>query len=876
MNKFFKLVLALTSMIGLFSCSNKVNNVEYNDYFQKISNVINDFTNTNNKAKNNKAKKQIFKRLAEKNDEILSIVDNADGREQKLDILNAFEQSFYVPIIMGKGITEYRKQTNFYDVVAFVDEQYYIKTFLEDDLISTYVYIPGELSLDGFSRYIYFGVNYIDEHNYKFGGVEISDDNTTEWYFYGDSSLAFLEYSKTSERTVIGYQNSNLFNKEINDQNVILDIRNRLEDDFSSINKNKFKSLKNESKFDISKKEYSDILDDLFPSRGGVSTSSGLQIYNGVALGYISEGNETKITLPNTIKAIANDFYISSTGGKIKELFIPKSITKITDYLGNNVDFESFEIVYRDDNKFYYLENIIVEEGSTLFKTENICLTNFDGDTLLYLMNQSVENLDLLKYSYFSNSIIYNRLPNIITKLKTFKFNLIKEKNSDNYFNIFFQYASEEANFSAINYDYLEIGNVIDNYTFGIYNKQVSINKLVLNGSFKNVYIDDFNGAIKSVELKSTNSDAQISGILNGLEAYDVYFNNVSNGGSPINLQNVKKIIVHEGVSEFSLDKFEIDYYVNGYMELYLPSTLKKFECEKLSIGDKRLKVKIISKVNEVMFIDFSRLKASGCEIKIEDNEELDNIFSNYEYVTYAYNYNKKGELTNNAAIRLTNYLGNEEELYVPNKINSLPVTEFYISSRSSIDYEPMPNTKTLKRLHLPNSLTRFSYEQSYFINGSDYSDERNYHLEGLYYDGTYNEFKSFFDSTYYLIEHQFCKEIVFTDQTIKNKTEEIKEEIHYSNLTILKEEISNGDETIISRITIVNPYIIFEEGEYHLYFSISEKQYDIKLTKHDGFYNGVGDYGKIGKMEFLFYEDTTLKIRFTYNEEVYEYFFKK
>lgn len=489
-------------------------------------------------------------------------------------------------------------------------------------------------------------------------------------------------------------------------------------------------------------------------------------------------------------------------------------------------------------------------------------------------MNQSVENLDLLKYSYFSNGFIYNPLPNIITKLKTFKYNLIKEKNSDNYFDIFLnQYASEEANFSAIDYDYLEVGNVSNNYTFSIYNKKVSINKLVLTGSFKNVYIDDFNGAIKSVELKSTNSNAQISGTLNGLEVFDVYFNNVSNGESPINLQNVKKIIVHEGVSEFSLDKFEINYYVNGYMELYLPSTLKKFECEKLSYGDKLLKVKIISKVNEVMFINFSRLKVSGCEIKIEDNEELDNIFSNYEYVTYAYN--KKGELTNNA-IRLKNYLGNEEELYVPNKINSLPVTEFYISSKSSIDYEPMTNTKTLKRLHLPNSLTCFSYEQSYVINGSDYSDERNYHLESLYYDGTYNEFKSFFDSTYYLIEHQFCKEIVFTDQTIKNKTEEIKDEIHYSDLTILKEEINNGDETIISCVIIVKPYIIFDEGEYHLYFSILEKQYDIKLTKNDGFYNGVGNYEKVGKMEFLFYEDATLKIIFTYNEEIYEYFFEK
>ena len=58
MKKNFKLALVLASMISLFSCSNKVNNPEYNDYFQKVSSIINDFTNSNNKAK-----KQIFKRM---------------------------------------------------------------------------------------------------------------------------------------------------------------------------------------------------------------------------------------------------------------------------------------------------------------------------------------------------------------------------------------------------------------------------------------------------------------------------------------------------------------------------------------------------------------------------------------------------------------------------------------------------------------------------------------------------------------------------------------------------------------------------------------------------------------------------------------------
>ena len=54
------------------------------------------------------------------------------------------------------------------------------------------------------------------------------------------------------------------------------------------------------------------------------------------------------------------------------------------------------------------------------------------------------------------------------------------------------------------------------------------------------------------------------------------------------------------------------------------------------------------------------------------------------------------------------------------------------------------------------------------------------------------------------------------------------------------------------------------------------EALYYLKLTKNDGFYNGVGNYEKVGKMEFLFYEDATLKIIFTYNEEIYEYFFEK
>ena len=254
-NKYLLVVslLSLSSILCMTGCSNKVKNNEYNDYYKKVSKIIKDFDNASKISTSNKQNKLALKKVDERNDDIISIIDNADGKTQKPDIANAFEQSFYIPIIMGKGLTEYRKQTNFYNIAAFVDEQYYIKTFLESESISTYVYIPGEYSFDGVSHYIYFSVNYIDSNNYTFGGIEISDDNNTEWYFYGDSSLLFIEYSKTSERTVINYQSADMTQKEINDQSVISEVRNKLNDSFSLINPSILKNLKNESKFEITK-----------------------------------------------------------------------------------------------------------------------------------------------------------------------------------------------------------------------------------------------------------------------------------------------------------------------------------------------------------------------------------------------------------------------------------------------------------------------------------------------------------------------------------------------------------------------------------------------------------------------------------------------
>lgn len=851
-NKYLLVVslLSLSSILCMTGCSNKVKNNEYNDYYKKVSKIIKDFDNASKISTSNKQNKLALKKVDERNDDIISIIDNADGKTQKPDIANAFEQSFYIPIIMGKGLTEYRKQTSFYNIAAFVDEQYYIKTFLESESISTYVYIPGEYSFDGVSHYIYFSVNYIDSNNYTFGGIEISDDNNTEWYFYGDSSLLFIEYSKTSERTVINYQSTNMTQKEINDQSVISEVRNKIDDSFSLINPNTLKKLKNESKFEITKQEYSKIMDKIFPNSGGISVNQGLQVSNGVALGYVSDGSETTITLPSNVTAISNNFYIFASGN-IRELYIPKSITRIADQEGNTVDIKTFNIEYFNDNVHYYLENIIVEEGSTLFKVEDNLLTDTNNSTLLYLMNKKVDNLDLLQYNKYSDWFFRNQLPNIFINIKSLKYNLIYDENNyefDIFANIFLS-SDIQAHF-----EYLEVGNAYDQYNFSVLSDKVSIDKLVLSGTFDKVYISDEKGAIKNIELNSTKPNATFGGFVNGLETIDIYFNNSIDGLNPINCLNVKKIVVHEGVTEFSLNQFEIDYNLDRIINIYLPSTLNRINYDRLQYNA-TTKIKLISKVNNAVFTDFSNIKNYGCEIEIEDDSELNSIINDYEYVGYSYN-KETGEI-DDSSIRLINYCGNSEELFVPATINGKTVTDFTISSRSNINSEPMKNTKTLKKLHLPNTLNSFSFNQSYSIDGTDYSDERNYHLDALYYDGTLEEFKNKFGITNSLFDGEFCKEIVCSDQTLKSKEDNPTVYKNYEDLAI---ELENGKQLIFT-----NVYVRYKDKSYSLHFNIYEKDCVIELNDKGEYYIGITQYDTIDLMEFTYStKGDLLTVRFT------------
>lgn len=89
MKKGFLFCLVLAQAACLFNCSNKINNVEYNDYLNKVKKIVNDFIPSDSPFK-----KQLLKRKVDKDDGILSIIDKAEGKEQKPDIANALSNLF--------------------------------------------------------------------------------------------------------------------------------------------------------------------------------------------------------------------------------------------------------------------------------------------------------------------------------------------------------------------------------------------------------------------------------------------------------------------------------------------------------------------------------------------------------------------------------------------------------------------------------------------------------------------------------------------------------------------------------------------------------------------------------------------------------------
>ena len=180
--------------VMLLSSCGGVKNKEYEEFSAKMNQIFKDFIQNDNQQRSRKNIKR-EKRSFENKNEIIDMLNNSgDYIQTGIDIANAFEQSMYIPVIVGDGLVKYRKQSNFYNVITRYKDDGYVKVTNNGNETSAYIYIPSNLGFDNDTYYMYFDVTYNNENDYTFSGFQITDSGNTEWAFYGDSTLTFIEY----------------------------------------------------------------------------------------------------------------------------------------------------------------------------------------------------------------------------------------------------------------------------------------------------------------------------------------------------------------------------------------------------------------------------------------------------------------------------------------------------------------------------------------------------------------------------------------------------------------------------------------------------------------------------------------------------------
>ena len=122
-----------------------------------------------------------------------------------------------------------------------------------------------------------------------------------------------------------------------------------------------------------------------------------------VLLGYYTNDSTlTTLTLPDSLTKIPSKFRVYAPN--ITKLVIPNTITEIIFcsswyHYEHRAEVTTFNPTFKDPYSLeeYILQEIEVEEGSTLLKTSSngMKLESFDGKHLLYLCDQAVEILDL-------------------------------------------------------------------------------------------------------------------------------------------------------------------------------------------------------------------------------------------------------------------------------------------------------------------------------------------------------------------------------------------------------------------------------------------------------------------------------------------------
>lgn len=419
-----KIVLTTLALTLTLACAcggdGAVKNTEYEEYATQVRTVMYDLgLTTENPQSNNSVTAQWEDEyatllnasdLATFDHNKTNLLNLAQGYADKVErdtlsaYTNVFEQSFYIPLIMGKALADHYKVSTFYGVCANSPWNQYVQTIKDGNVKTTKVYTPAGEVFEK-ETFIEMALDYTSAEDYEIRVKQCTFDFSRVYFVYADGET-FLEISYeqgNTENCYVSYSLDGFNGYNCKDENTALQAKNWIQDEFMGIDQVAMRQIKTNAKYTVNEEKWEEA-NSMFFSGGEemVQSPYGWADENMTVLSSYRCFETTKrIEIPARVRYLTNDFSISYDDGvePTEELYIPKTVIGIKGYPQNdNPDPnpnpnagmpQLIDLTAKDFRIMTWnwepLKKIVVEEGSTLFMAGEGHLRALDGEVVCYL-----------------------------------------------------------------------------------------------------------------------------------------------------------------------------------------------------------------------------------------------------------------------------------------------------------------------------------------------------------------------------------------------------------------------------------------------------------------------------------------------------------
>lgn len=406
--RIFPLLLASLCLVACGDKGKGVKNEEFEEYSSQVLSVMYDvglitqLPETETGASEKGGQKGKVAALSAKSGGA-TFAEQKDGIWQTLqgfadktesDTLNfytdIFEQTFYIPLIMGDALAAYYNVSSFYGVCSNTPWNQYVTTEKAGDVKTTYVYTPAGEVFEK-ETMISMRLDYQSQDEYTVNVKQFSSDLSNRLYAYLDSDGNFLAVSHevgNANNCYVTYSNDGFNGYSVTDTDTVNEIVGCIAGEFTSENQEKIRAVQSRSQYTVDEEKWGKAQEKYFgDSNKAFSPYEWADEDETVLMGYRCFETTEEIVVPARARYLLDNFHISYGDGveSTKTLIIPKTVKGIkTQQEGGvlpDVAVSEFRISTHDHSP---LDAIVVESGSALFQSGTGHLLDLQGNVVCY------------------------------------------------------------------------------------------------------------------------------------------------------------------------------------------------------------------------------------------------------------------------------------------------------------------------------------------------------------------------------------------------------------------------------------------------------------------------------------------------------------